>query len=337
MQDPDGGARKQMVGGLGWIAVLVTAASLLGRSASLQALAASAIVTAGIAALLLVSFSARDIARALIGAFSRPATREAAQRAARVWEAAARSAWVLSALIAIAGFASIVSSDPGGVDRFLGAVGEGAAGVAWGVVLTALLALPALRLSRLAEGAADSDAATTGGPRPPGGGRWERLLGYFLFALLAALPFLASGGQSGSGAARWILHGPAWLMVCGGALALALYLGETSRGGSFTSGFAAAGLIGGILGLTEALHGFLTIRIEDVAGGLAFAISSCCAALVGLAALGLPLEDRSFVEDAGSMKSAATRWAWYGYPLFALLVLVITVLLVMVPIERKVG
>jgi len=51
----------------------------------------------------------------------------------------------------------------------------------------------------------------------------------------------------------------------------------------------------------------------------------------------MPLEDRSFAADPGGTPHAATRWAWYGFPVLAVLVLALTILLVMVPIERKLG
>jgi hypothetical protein len=92
--------------------------------------------------------------------------------------------------------------------------------------------------------------------------------------------------------------------------------------------------VGVLLGLTRGLHGFATTSIDDVAGGLMFAISSGYAALAGLV-VGLPLLDQDARE--GHEAPAAARWAAYGFPLVVLALLVFTVLLVMVPMEKPAG
>jgi hypothetical protein len=66
-----------------------------------------------------------------------------------------------------------------------------------------------------------------------------------------------------------------------------------------------------------------------------FAISSGYAALAGLAAVGLPLLDQDARE--GHPPAAAARWAAYGFPVVVLALLVFTVLLVMVPMEKPAG
>jgi hypothetical protein len=66
-----------------------------------------------------------------------------------------------------------------------------------------------------------------------------------------------------------------------------------------------------------------------------FAISSGYAALAGLAVVGLPLLDRDARE--GHRPRAAARWAAYGFPPVVLLLLIVTVLLVMVPMEKPAG
>jgi hypothetical protein len=133
----------------------------------------------------------------------------------------------------------------------------------------------------------------------------------------------------------WLLHGPAWLVVAGGALVFALYLRGIGRGASIVVGLGGAGSVGVLLGLTRGLHGFATVSIEDVAGGLMFAISSGYAALAGLAVVGLPLLDRDTRE--GRPVPAAARGAVCGFPLVVLLLLVVTLLLVMVPMEKPAG
>ena len=78
-----------------------------------------AVVTAGLAAVLLLGFPARELARAIGCAARAPASPDERRRATRVWTAAARNAWVLSAVSAVAGFVSVFVSDFGGLSRFL--------------------------------------------------------------------------------------------------------------------------------------------------------------------------------------------------------------------------
>jgi hypothetical protein len=326
MSDTGGAGRAGWAGGLGVLAVLVAAGAILARSASAASGAGLALVTGGVAAILLLGFPGREVARAVecaAGALASPGER---RRAAGVWEAAARSAWVLSAASAIAGFVSVFSSDSSGIARFLAGVGDRAVGVALGVLLAVVFAVPALRL-------APTEAPVAEATSPPPAGQ-RILAGVALLALLA-WPLLGPGSGGRFAPLPWLLHGPAWLVVGGGALVFALYLRGLGRGASIVVGLAAAGTVAVLLGLTRGLHGFATRSIDDVAGGLMFAISSGYAALAGLAALGLPLLDRDARD--GRPTPAAARWAVGGFPLVVLTVVVFTILLVMVPMEKPAG
>jgi hypothetical protein len=327
MPDTEGGGRAAWVGGVGILAVLAAAGAILVRSASAASVTGLALVVGGVAAVLLLGFPAREIARAAGCAAGATASPEECRRAALVWEAAARNAWVLSAASAIAGFVSVFSSESSGLARFLAGVGDRSAGVSFGVLLAVIFAIPALRLSSAEE--TQMEAAT---PLPSAGQRV--LAGIALLALLT-WPLLGPGSGDRFEPLAWLLHGPAWLVVAGGALALGVYLRGIGRGASTVVGLGGAGGVGVLVGLTRALHGFATASIGDVAGGLMFAISSGYATLAGLAVLALPLLDRDARE--GHRPPAAARWALYGFPLVILAVLALTVLLVMVPMEKKAG
>jgi hypothetical protein len=233
---------------------------------------------------------------------------------------------VLCAASAIAGFVSVLCSDFGSLSRFVSGVGDRAAGVALGVLLAVVFAIPALRFQPPA--APGPEAATS--PR-----WWQRLLGGVVLVALLAWPLLghAPGGQFEP--RSWLLNGPAWLVTGGGALALALYLRAIGRGASVVVGLGGAGTVATLLGLTRGLQGFATVNIGEVAGGLMFAVSSGYAALAGLAAVGLPLLDRDARE--GRRSPAAARWAAYGFPLVVLAVLALAVALVMLPMEKPAG
>lgn len=327
MSDTQGGGRTVWVGGLGFLAVLIAGAGILARSVSTASLTGLAIVSGGVAATLLLGFPVREIARAFGFAVRSTASPGERRLAAVAWEAAARNAWVLSAVAAVAGLVSVLCSDFGGISRFVSGVGGRAAGVALGALLAVVFSIPALRAWPSGERWPEEAAAAPAW--------WQRLLGGAALLALLAWPLLGRVPGSSFEPASWLLNGPAWLVTVGGALALALYLRAIGLGASVVVGLGAAGTVAALLGLTRSLHGFATVSIAEVAGGLMFAVSSGYAALAGLAAVGLPLLDRDARE--GRQPPAAARWAAYGFPLLVLAVLTLAVALVMIPMEKPAG
>ena len=326
MSDTEGGRRAGWVGGVGVLAVLAAGGAILARSASAASLTGLALVSGGVVATLLLGFPVREIARAIGSAARSTASPGERRLAALVWEAAARNAWVLSAVSAVAGFVAVLCSDFGALSRFVSGVGDRAAGVALGVLFAVVFAIPALR----ALSSGDLPPEEVAPPAP-----WQRLLGGVTLVALLAWPLLAHGPGGQFEPRSWLLNGPAWLVTAGGTLALALYLRGIGHGASVVVGLGGAGTVGVLLGLTRGLHGFATVSIADVAGGLMLAISSGYAALAGLAAVGLPLLDRDARE--GRHPNAAARWAAYGLPLVVLGVLAFAVLLVTIPMEKPAG
>lgn len=326
MSETEGGGRAAWLAGTGVVAVLAAGGTILARWASAAGLAGLAIVSGGVVAVLLLAFPLREIARAIVAAADSTTDVEERRRAALVWEAAARNAWVLSGASAVAGLVSVLCSDFGTISRFVAGVGERATGVALGALLAVAFAFPAMRLR--------APAGHAGEPARPASIRQRALAAAALLALLA-LP-LAGHVPGGQFEPRpWLLNGPAWLVVAGGALAFALYLRQVGRGASVVVGLGGAGAIGVLLGLARALHGFAVPSIADVAGGLMFSISSAYAALAGLAVVGLPLLDAD--ARGGRPTPAAARWTAGGFPLVVLAVLLLSVLLVIVPMERPGG
>jgi hypothetical protein len=325
MSDSEGAGRAVWVGGLGVLAVLAAGGAILARSASAASLTGLALVSGGVAAVLLLGFPVREIARAIGFAARSTASPGERRRAALAWEAAARNAWVLSAVSAVAGFVSVLCSDFGSISRFVSGVGDRAAGVALGVLFAVVFAIPALR-------ALPSDELPPEAAPPPW---WQRVLGGVALVALLAWPLLGRGPRGEFEPASWLLNVPAWLVTGGGTLALALYLRGTGRGASIVVGLGGAGVVAILVGLTRGLQGFARVDIGEVAGGLMFAISSAYAALAGLAAVGLPLLDADARE--GRHPPAAARWAAYGFPLLVLAVLAFAVLLIMIPMEKPAG
>jgi hypothetical protein len=123
------------------------------------------------------------------------------------------------------------------------------------------------------------------------------------------------------------------LVVAGGAVIMLIFLGRASLGASLTSGLAVTGLLGSLMGLMQTLFAFTEKSIRDVSSALAFVISSCFLALLGMILAGLPLADHE-VRAAGRPGGLVfNRLAWYVFPLLALLFLVLTFIAVVTPIK----
>ncbi|HSD65971.1 MAG TPA: hypothetical protein VLF95_04680 [Vicinamibacteria bacterium] len=281
------------------------------------------LVGGGTAALALATHSARDLASWLRHAFRRPLPGEAGRCARAFWASASRNAVLLGALGAAFGLAAFLGSGrgPSALAEQLGVQVLGPPIL--GLVAATLCALPAGRRA----------APSVEAEPPPASralGRWPRVetaLGYAAFLVLLAVVFPASGAEPSLRPVDLLLHGPAWLTVAAGAVVVALYLGEPGRGRSLTLGLAAAGGTGALLGLLQAFHGMAVVKIETVAGGLVFSLSAAVAALVGLGAVGFPIEDRAVARE----EAEPSRLVGWGAALAALLLVAIACVMVMTP------
>jgi hypothetical protein len=276
---------------------------------SIEEIAGLILVTIGQLGLLLLGFAPREIVTAA--------------RSAYFWEAAARNAWILAALAGNIGFVTLICSPSDGPSGFMTGVGRRVPAVALALVLTTLFAVLAIRT-----------AQRTNEPRPPlerGGSLVGAGLGLLLFAGVIALQIhLHPGAAHDVRAAVMLLHWPAWLLVVGGALAVAVSLGDWRKGESLALGIASAGTITALFGLAQAFRGFATGSGASLIGGLTLLLSSCFAALVCLAAVPPPLQDRSH-----RPASAASRFGWYGLPVIAWIMLVFAVILSIIPLRVK--
>jgi hypothetical protein len=287
----------------------------------------------GAVALALVTFSAREMRAAFGHAFVRPLSAEAGRRARVFWEAMARNLILLGALAAPFGFVAALSHG----DEFppiVQLMGEQVFGPL--VAALALAILCALPASRALGSAGENGAppAREGKPEDPRGRGWLRVetgLGYVLLTAVLVRAVLTTGEGPNFRPIDWLLHAPAWLAVGAGALAFVVYRGEIGAAASVTHGLAGAGAMGALFGLLNALHGFAGSRIEAVAGGLVFVSSACVATLVGLAAVGLPREDRAL----GKAPGAPSRLVWYGFPLLTVLMVLIAWLMVSTPMKMR--
>jgi hypothetical protein len=317
--------------GIGALAILVSAGVFAGRE-GFAGTRALILVVGGSLAVLVLGFPLGDLVTALRQGVSPLSPPGEVGRSARVWRAAARNAWVLGAIAATAAFVAHMGSFEGLEDFALG-LGDVAISALCGLGLAALFGLPALRLTPK-RGEMDLAPSASSPREPEAPFTWERLPAYGLLAVLVNWPLLFVKPGSHFPPVDWLLHWPAILAVAGGGLALALYLGFPRNGEALTLGLSSAGIFATLFGLSQALGGFANGSIELVTAGFIFLISSCFASLVGLAAFGLPMQDRAQGLH-GDAPSVASRVAAYGIPLVTLVCLALTAVLVMTPMKRK--
>lgn len=290
----------------------------------------------GTAAVCLMGFTGREIRTAFGQAAGRAGSADSLGRSAYFWEAAARNAWILGALGSALNFTIA-----------LGTPSEGIAGISdrmilsflvtlYGLLLAVICLVPAMKLSGKAE------KAGLAGPAPSPGrmSSADRITGYIAFAAVIVLTVLfLVGGRPQAGPlpiGRILLHVPAILVVIGGSVGLALFMGAGAGARAWTLGFAMTGLTGLLMGFIQALFGFVHRDIAEIASACAFIISAATLSLLGLAAVAAPLEDREIMDGRRDRPAPLSRLFWTLFPLLTFILLVLTFIMVVTPMEKTV-
>jgi hypothetical protein len=131
-----------------------------------------------------------------------------------------------------------------------------------------------------------------------------------------------------------LLHWPAALIVFGGAVALALFMGAAAGARALTLGFGLTGLAALLMGLVQALLGFVHKSVAEIAAAVAFIISASSFALLGLAVIAAPREDREVMEGRVEGPGTVSRMLWTVFPLLAFIFLVLTFIMVVTPMTK---
>ncbi len=327
-----GSIMATVVVGMGMPLTTMTGTDFSSRLLYLSSLRWGILILVGEVALLLMGFKWAEIVNAFRQAAGRPQATPALNRTTYLWEAAARNALHLGVLGTLVGFVMQICSDTGGQADFMFALGKSLLSTVCALILAALLSTPALRALwtiETAKGGENADAIDASPGAEDSFGFWGYALGYVLFfALIVWLLFppVAAGSRRPF---DWFVHWPALLVVFGGALGYGLLSGRTFKTGSLIAGFGCSGLIGALVGVVQALQGFSQTSIAAVSEGIAFMISSCFAAHLGLLAIGLPLQDRGQRPKAMTL----SRLVWYGFPVVTLLMIVLATLMAMIPLK----
>jgi len=294
----------------------------------------------GSVAAALMGFTGREIARAFRQAAGRNGDAESLRKSAYFWEAAARNAWILGGLGSALNFTIALSRESGGIADVSNRMIQSLIVMLYGLVLAVVCLIPAMKLAGKAE-----EARIPGNAVPPAAAAKfhravtpDRIVGYVLFAAVLALTviFLVEGQpQAGSlPIGRLLLHGPSYLIVIGGAIALVLFMGRGAGARAWTNGFALTGLIALLTGLVQALFGFVHTNVGEIASAIAFIISASSLALLGLAAVAAPLEDREVMEGRRQGAGALSRMLWVLLPLLTFVFLVLAFIMVVTPMTK---
>lgn len=295
-------------------------------------------LAAGSAAAALIGFSRREIGTAFGHAFGLAGPRGDLERSSYFWEAAARNAWILGVLGSALNYTIALGGDSAGIQDVSGRMIQSLVVTLYGLVLATLCLVPATKLKAKVE---RSPAALDSRPGSVRSGLVERVIGYVLFAAVLGLPIAdlierrSQGGPLSTAAI--ILHGPALLVVFGGAIALALFMGAGAGAGALTLGFALTGFIGLLMGFIQALLGFAHANVQEISAAVAFIITVSTFTLFGLVALAAPLEDREVMEGRRRGPRALSRTVWIVFPLLTFIFLILTFIMVVTPMKKPGG
>lgn len=296
-----------------------------------EILLALLLVLAADVALLLAGGWRKALPTAFLHAFCRSARPAELRRSAEVWRAAARNAWVLTALAALTKLGRTLGGGPSSLSGFAASLVATGITVALGAGIAIALALPALRLR---VGARQATEAEGEAPAPLPSDPVATSAGLVALAALLAWPLALS--SLGTGPAAWLLNWPAVLIVAGSTLAIALYLGAAGSGATLTVSLAAAGTLATLAGLAQALRGFALPSMESITSGIVLVLGANTSALLGLVLVGLPRLDREAL-SATPGRSRLARIAAVALPAMALLTIAAVAVMVMTPVTRKVG
>jgi hypothetical protein len=298
----------------------------------------------GSAAAALMGFTWREIGAAFRQAAGRRGENGSVARSACFWEAAARNAWILGAMGSALNFTFALSRTSGGIEDVGTRMIQSFIVFLYGLVLAIVCLVPATKLYGQAERDSLSREARPGsesGDVPRKDTRTmfpDRIIGYVLLAALLVLTVIfLINGQTEAGplpAVKLLLHGPAYLVVFGGAIALALFMGPGAGARAWTAGFSMTGLVGLLMGLIQALFGFAHKDIAEISSAVAFIISASLLALLGVVAVAAPLEDREVMEGRRAGPAALSRMSWILLPLLTFIFLILTFIMVVTPMKR---
>jgi hypothetical protein len=322
------------------LAVLAAAIAFSGKFSGFMNARGLFFVLAGSVTLALASFSVPEIGAAFKYAAGAPGEPAAIRKSMAFWEAAARNAWMTGVLGTILNFIVALCTLSGGMVEVATRMATSFLVTVYGMVLAVICAVPAWKLGeiiRLKPAGNIRETALNPAPAEAKSPRFENVLGCLLFLVAVAWttfkPVLGMAYLNFS-PFDWIIHWPSLLVVLGGTIAMVLFVGSAGAGRILTPAFAITGLIGSLMGFIQVLLGFASRKINLVSAGITFVIASCFMAMLGMMLVGGPWEDRLVKRGRIDKSSALSRAAVYGFPILALIFLVVALILVITPMKK---
>lgn len=291
--------------------------------------------------LTLISFSFKEIGSVFKHTLGRSASTEEQRKAGYFWEATARNFWMVGVLGSVISFVIALGSSEGGIFGISSRMSASYISAVYGMALAVICIVPALKTAGLSDTLSKNqrqdvleERSDTNIPFP----KLDNVIGYvlFIFALGWAI-FTPLMGQVSEGPIEpqdLFLYWPSLLVVLGGTVAIGVFVGNSGAGRSITIGFALTGMLATLMGFVQAMIGFSSKDIQDVASAITFILSSCFIALVGMMLVGNPLVDRSLKADSAQKTHPLNRIAWFVFPLITLILLFLTFVMVVTPIQK---
>ncbi|MFC2156333.1 hypothetical protein ACFLT9_00720 [Acidobacteriota bacterium] len=286
---------------------------------------------------LFMGFSPKTIGSALRHAFGKPGTQSEIKTSIYFWEAASRNFILVGVLGTLIHFIIQMMFESQGIAHFFTMFARSFLSTLYGLLFGVGFMIPTLKIKKGQAEGISSISKINGESedllRTSKFG-FTHLAGYAVFITLLGWTILSAPSNERWSALDWFIHLPAILIVVGGTLAISLFIGKFSDGETITVSFAFTGLIGSLMGLVQTLHGMTEGSVQSIASAVAFIMSSCFLALVGMVLVGIPLEDRNFVIGQHGHRQKISRIAWYGFPLLAIIFLIFCLVLIVTPIKK---
>jgi flagellar motor component MotA len=297
-------------------------------------------VLVGGVALVMISFPGAEIWRALRHAVKTPANDAEIRASIHFWEAAGRGFWILGVLRSILhvmiGFTGMATQETS-LQSVIGLRAQSLVATFYGVLLAVICFIPCWKLIGKLQSRTlvpETEQGSISISRP--GWRFGAAIGFVLFfSVLASC--ITSVFLKLPSPDLLLACLPGMLVVLGGAIALILFMGGSHSGPTLSTAFAGMGLIACLMGWIQMLFGMSyssPAGIGQVAGAIAFIISSFFTALLGMVLVGAPLEDHAIRTGRVAAPSAFSRVSWYFFPLLALIFLVLVVNVIIMPLSN---
>jgi flagellar motor component MotA len=295
-------------------------------------------VLVGGVALMMISFPGAEIGRAFRLAAGGSRNDAEIRNSAHFWESAGRGFWILgglsSVLSMILGFTGLRTEESAGLSSVIPILIRPLLSTFYGSLLAVICFVPCSKLLGMLQrlpSAPNPERNETPISVGRPGWRFGTVFGYVLF--LAALVWTSRMLLNLS--ELWTVYRPPLLVVLGGALALILFMGANNSKLTPSAAFAGMGLIGSLMGFIQMLIGMTDPRpqgIGHVAGAMAFILFSCFTALLGMAIIGAPMDDRAIRAGRVGAPSAFSRVSWYVFPLLSLIFLILVFINLIIPL-----